>query len=298
MFKKINNWLFIFAVLLLLLKFGNWAVKRGHPLPAQPQPNGYTELLAAAAQVKDPGSDPTEFSMAQIRSLAGQDHAALEAARQALLRDSRVSLQPTKQWDDRHEGELKSLKRLGLALTLEARVQQLDQHTNEAARCDLDLLHLSQATCRGGIIVDSIAGLTMEAIGTLSLQAKLPYLDAAFCRAAALDLEGLNARRETPETTLAIEKTWFGARYGLVNILGGVYMRKSIAEREAKFRSHARDATRRSQHLMLRLAVRAYELDNHRTPASVAELVPGYLKAVPRDAETGKEIQELPAPLS
>jgi hypothetical protein len=42
--------------------------------------------------------------------------------------------------------------------------------------------------------------------------------------------------------------------------------------------------------LSLELAGRAFELENGKSPASAADLVPGYLTAVPRDPATGAEL--------
>lgn len=42
--------------------------------------------------------------------------------------------------------------------------------------------------------------------------------------------------------------------------------------------------------LMLLFAARAYELDHGKPPARAADLVPEYLKAVPKDPETGVEM--------
>ena len=41
---------------------------------------------------------------------------------------------------------------------------------------------------------------------------------------------------------------------------------------------------------MLALAARAYELDKGHPPASAADLVPDYLKAIPQDPVTGTNL--------
>jgi hypothetical protein len=42
--------------------------------------------------------------------------------------------------------------------------------------------------------------------------------------------------------------------------------------------------------LLVGLAAHAFELEKERSPKTVTELVPGYLKAAPHDPFTGKEL--------
>jgi hypothetical protein len=46
----------------------------------------------------------------------------------------------------------------------------------------------------------------------------------------------------------------------------------------------------KARRLMIDFASRAYELDKGHRPASAAELVPEYLKAVPKSPSTGKNL--------
>jgi hypothetical protein len=293
------KWLYRIAVcvgvLVLLVRVADWAARRGHSLPAPPQPNGYDEIVSAARSVKQPPADFSELTPEQIRLLAGQNRPALERARQAFQMESRVSVEIKKDWQDRHEEELKALKRLAVALAVEAKSQLLENHTNEAARCYLDVIRLAQTMREGGILIDGITSLALETIGSASLQAMLPQLDAAFCHEAARTLEELDSRREMPETIIATERTWSAQRFGLIDRIGGFIAREAKAKRHAQFIERSHQTHDRTQRLMLRLAARACELENQHPPAKVSELVPIYLKAIPRDSETGKEIQELPS---
>ncbi len=282
------------AVLILLLKLANWSAQHGHSLPPLPQPNGYDALVAAAGKIRPPPLDLTELTPAQLQPVADQNRPAIEQARDALQMECRVALKPIKDWDDHHDEELTQLKRLAVAFGIEARFQRLNQHTNEAIRCDLDLLHLAEASRNGGIIVDGITGLTIETIGVMVLQIDLPHLDAANCRKAASELETFNDLREPPATMFATQKAWSARRFGLVNWIGGFLARKSLAARQTKFLQRSREVAGHTQHLMIRYAVRAYELENQKPPATMSVLVPDYLKAMPRDLATGEEIQEIP----
>jgi hypothetical protein len=118
--------------------------------------------LAAASEVKPPPDDLSELTAEQIRRLAEQNRAAIEHARKALQMESRVSVKPTKLWDDQHEEDVKRLRRLAVALGVESRAQLLNQHTNEAACCGLDTLRLAEFMRKGGLITDGIQSLVVK----------------------------------------------------------------------------------------------------------------------------------------
>ncbi len=264
-------------------------------MPVQPKPNGYEEIVAAARALKPLPAAFAELSSDQIHQIAQQNLPAIEQMRKAFALESGVTLEIKKDWQDRHELDLKDLKRLAVALGLEAKAQLLRGHTNEAARGNVEVIRLAQTLNKGGILLDGITSLAVETVGTASLQVMLPQLDATCCRAAARALEEINAKREQPETILATERAWSARRFGLIDRLGGFLARKATRKRFAQFieRSHQTEA--RTQRLMLRLAVRAYEMEQKQQPAKVSDLIPAYLKTAPHDSETGKEIQEIPS---
>jgi len=288
--KWLYRILMVVGGLALLLRLANWGIRHSNTLPVPPQPNGYEELLAAARGIKPLPSDFAELSAEQIRQSTEQNQSALEQARKAFVIDSGVTLETTQAWQDQHEQDLKDLKRLAIALAVEARSRLQTMQTNEAARCNLEVIHVAHSMSRGGILIDGVIGLTIEIIGASSLQAMLPQLDATFCRETARALEELLARREPPETIVATERAWSARRFGLVDSVGGWLGRQANSKRFTQFVQKTHETTARTQRLMLRLAARAYELDVKQLPAKAADLVPKYLKTVPLDPETSKEI--------
>lgn len=280
---------------MLAFRLADWAARRGGSLPVPPQPNGYAELLSAAHALKKPPIDLVGLSGEQVQSLADENRAALEKARKGLQMPGAVSVETKKGWRQQHEDELKELKRLVVVFTIEAKSQILRSHTNDAARCHLDTIRLAQAVSRGGILVDGITGLTIETIGSASLEAMIPRLDASFCHEAARMIEKLDTQREPPENVVQMEKAWSRQSFGLVARFGEILARESTAKRYAQFVTKSHACRTRTQRVMLRLAARVYELENGRSPTKTSELIPAYLDRVPRDAETGLEIQEIPA---
>ncbi len=115
-------------------------------------------------------------------------------------------------------------------------------------------------------------------------------LGAKVCAEVARALEGIDAKEEPWAETLAHDQD-FEQKYtnlrekvtALVHFQDRRNLSKKIAER-----ANANTANRRK--VMVDFATRAYELDKGRRPASLAELVPTYLKAVPVDPVTGKSV--------
>ncbi|KAF0172981.1 MAG: Uncharacterized protein FD161_3886 [Limisphaerales bacterium] len=293
--NRIFQIIWVVGLLLLVVRLANWGLSRSRTLPVPPQANGYEPLVLAAREVKSPSSDLAELSQEQARQLAEENKPVLAMARKSLAMDSGVTLDTKKGWQNQHNQDLKDFKRLAVAFAVEAKSHLQAGRTNEAAGCHLEVIRLAKCVSHGGILVDGITGLALEVIGGASLQSLLPQLDAAFCRESAVTLEKLLAARAQPEAIITTEQAWSRRQFGLVDVIGGWLGREGHARRFAEFSKKANDATARTQRLMLRLAARAYELDEKRPPATVAELVPKYLKTVPLDLQTGKAVQEIPA---
>jgi hypothetical protein len=276
------------------LKAANWSAKHGHTLPPPPHPNGYEEILSAAEWLKPLPKDLIELSADEVQQLAEQNRPAVELAKKALRLDSAVPLEPTKIWNEKHLDDLTRLKQLTVAIGMESRTQMLAGNTNESARCDLDLIRLAQTTRRGGLMIDGITSLGIETIGAASLHGKISRLDAAGCRELAAALETICVQREKPEVIIATEKAWSAQRFGLVHWIGGIVARTANHKNDQRLVTRSHAAGNQLQRLLLRLAARAYALENQHPPTLISELVPTYLKSVPRDFETGKEFQEIP----
>lgn len=292
--NRIFQIIWVVGLLLLVVRLANWGLSRSRTLPVPPQPNGYEPLVLAAREVKSPSSDLAELSEEQIRKLAEENKGVLERARKSLAMDSGVTLDTKKGWQNQHNQDLKDFKRLAVAFAVEAKFHLQAGRTNEAAACQLEVVRLAGSVSRGGILVDGITGLALEAIGGASVQSMLPQLDGAFCREAALTLEKLQSTRTQPATIIATEQAWSRRQFGLVDVIGGWLGREAHKKRFAEFSKKANEAAERTQRLMLRLAARAYELEEQRPPASAAELVPKYLKTIPLDLQTGKPVQATP----
>ena len=259
MWKWTSRILIAIASLVLALKIADRLARRGNPLPPIPQANGYDALLAVARQVSAPQGDLADLGSEAILQLAKTNQEPLQKLHDALRLETAVPLRIERGWVDKHAQDVKTLKRLAVVLAIQSKAELLAGRTNTSAECLLDIILLGHALARGGLLSDGINALAVETIGTASLRAQAPYLNAEFCRKTAQELERAEARREQPERILRTEKAWSAASFGLVSRLGGLFLRQAEAQRHAEFTKRYQETTRRTHQLMLLLAARAAE---------------------------------------
>jgi hypothetical protein len=136
-----------------------------------------------------------------------------------------------------------------------------------------------------------LVGIAIDAIGTSHIQTLVINLDTRTCRETASALESLDAQNQTWSEVLQQENIWSratfrGWRYDLMRLEAGKSAKAATASSKRKFQAQEL----KTRQLIIDLAARAYELDKGRRSASAADLVPEYLKAVPKDPVTGTNL--------
>jgi hypothetical protein len=281
---------FIFFVCLLLF----WDAEPLPPVPSLPHPNGYEDLVKAGNVVSNDFRDCDELPSAKLRELMNKDAGAFQTARIGLQQECRVPLDysPTLR---AHFDKLPSIKLLALAFEAEGKLAEMENHTNETIESYLDLGRLANQSAHGGILIDQLVSINLEAMETERLQKLVDQLDAKSCRETAAELEILDSQRQTWDEVLQQEHDWSrrtfpGIRYELARLMTRNSLNKAFQSAERKFK----DQQSKTRRLIIDLAARAYELDKGRPPANLADLVPDYLKAVPQDPFTGTNMVYLP----
>ena len=299
-----RNWIYglvlAAATSILLLKAADRVARRAGRLPDIPRPNAYEELLRVAEQLKKFEKEPSEMTREEAIRTASTERALLEPVHSLVRTNSAVPLKTMAGWGDEHETQVKKLKRLTVALAMQARAHEVSGDTNLAGRALLDIVFLGHLMARGGIYVDAVNSLAVETLGVGMLRPKVRLLDAPSSRWAARELEALEERREPPEAILEREKAWSHASFGLVSRIGGLLRRSAEASRRTRLLEKYHETARRTRHLILALGAHAYEREKGRSAARPDELVPDILKAVPVDPvgrESFKDLPQLDAPL-
>jgi len=275
---------FIFLLGLLLF----WEAEPLPPVPPLPNPNGYDVLVKAGNIIKGNVGNYDEMGQAELHELAQTNSAAIQLARTGLQQPCRVPTQFSQTYMESHINELAALKQLTQAWVIEGRLAEAENHSADAARLYLEIVRLGNESVRGGVIMDQLVGTAIEAIATANLQKLLPQLKAKSCGETAATLESLDSQRQTWSDVMQQERDWSrrtysGIRYELARLMTRKSLDKAIEKAEQKFKER-QSKTRR---LTIDFAARAYELDKGHPPANLADLVPDYLKAVPRDPLTG-----------
>lgn len=274
-----------FVFLLCLLLF--WDAEPLPPLPPLPHPNGYDDLVKAGNMVSNDFEDYDELTSAKLRELINKDAGAFQTARTGLQQECRVTLDYAATSSAQLD-RLAALKRLAYAFVAEGRLAEMEKRPGDAAKSYLDVIHLGNESARGGVVIHQLVGTAIESIGVGNLQKLTDQLDAKPCRETAATLESLDSHRQTWNEVMQQERDWSrrtfsGIRYELMRLMDRHSLEKMFQNAGQKF-DQQQSKTRQ---LTVAFAVRAYELDKGHPPANAADLVPGYLKAIPQDPLTG-----------
>jgi len=296
MTTKTRNWLIAIFILALpfVLFLGFLFFMETEPLPpiaSLPNPNGYDDLVKAGEMADDNTGNYYEMKLEELRRLMAKNSGALQAARTSLQEDCTVPIQFSESYMSRRIPELAGFKRLAQAFVAEGRLAEMENRPGDAAKSYLDTIRLGNKSDRVGILIDQLVSIAIEAMGVAHLQKLVDQLDAKSCREAAATLETLDAQGQSWQQAVQQERDWSrraypGVRYELVRLMSRNSSNKALQGVERKFNKQQMEM----RQLSINLAARAYELDKGHRPASVADLVPDYLKAIPQDPVTGSNL--------
>jgi hypothetical protein len=258
------------------------------PIQPLPNPNGYDDLVKAGEMVSTNSWNYDSSNLEQLRETTAANAEALALARAGLSNECLVPV-PFSQADiENHTSDLADLKRLAQALAAEGKLAEMENRPDDAAKSYLDTIHLANESARGGVLIDELVGMAIEAIGTSHLQKIADHPDAKSCRETATALEALDSQKQTWNEVMQQEHTWSrraftGIRYEIIRLMGDKPLKKAFQKAGQKFQ----EQQMKTRRLIIDLAAHAYELDKGKPPASVADLVPDYLKTIPQNPFTG-----------
>ncbi len=281
----------VIAVLGLLII----ATPRTEPEPPLPNPNGYDDFVKATALVQwnppDWQAMKGEEQLQILRQLVATNRAAIELVRIGLGKECRMAIwevSPT----NAHFNEMSLVKELAKAFAAASKLALIEGRTNEAAALATDGMRLGSEWSRGGVVIDGLVGIAIEAIALKSLKETTKGLDLESTLKTIAALEAAVSRNESYDEVFKRERRWarhgrFG-RAGLFTQLFQYYFRdrKSLARALQKFTKIKTDI----RQMQIQLAVHAFELDHGKPPATARDLVPQYLKTIPLDPATGNEL--------
>ena len=158
---------------------------------------------------------------------------------------------------------------LAQAFAAEGKLAELENRPGDAAKSYLDTIRFGHELSRGGVIIDSLVGIAVQAIGLGPLE-KLPRkLDAKSCREIAATLEAIESKREPATVIFQQERVWVRQTFGWkAQILHLISFRQTQAARQ---KSAARMAAiqARTRVVLVDLRSRASELENAARPENL-----------------------------
>jgi len=297
MTKKSRNWLILLLLIptaVILTIAGLLIFQELQPLPSiqpLPNPNGYDDLVKAGEMMAIDVGNYDKMNQAELRELVAKNAGALSLARTSSSNECRVPFQFSQTYVENHIHDLVNLRNLAHAFVAEGKLAEMENRLNDATKSYLDTVRLGNEAGRGGVLIDEMVGLAIGSIGTGHLQKMVDQLDAKSCREAAATLETLDAQRQSWSDILQQEHAWSrrtftSLRYRIYQPLLAKMAGKAYNKAEQKFK----EQQTKTHQLTIDLAARAYELDKGHHPASPADLVPDYLKAIPQDPLTGTNL--------
>jgi len=266
--------------------------KRVSAFPPLPDPNGYDDFLKAAAALNSDNldvmytNDPValrEFMIAAAESL--------RLVRLGLTRTCSVPTADSVMNFTNRLSDLANMKKLAQLLANEGRLAESEGRTNDALKCYVEGIQYGNEISRGGFIIHRLVGIACEAIADTCLTRVLPTLSCDQSRPLIKRLEEIDLNAVTWDHISRNEGAF--ARFEMKKSINPViwvvgWWQSRDAIKKSKMRHEQISARRRL--LMLELAIRCYQSESGRSPASLDDLVPKYLARIPEDPFTGKPL--------
>lgn len=292
--RKVRNLLLALMVLsvLVLLPALFWFVARKPPASPLPNPNGYDDLLSAAASLNLYGDfeNVSTFDPDSLRILVSTNKESLRLLRLGLTRPCSV---PTESYvtNDAARSGLIRLKYLAEVLAAEGRLRAMDGQPTEAALDFADAIRLGNEISRGGLIIDRVFGVECEFLGYTSLAKLVPKFTREQARQVLNRLQTIDRTRVSWDEVQRNTARW--NRYQMRGQLNPIFWARVWWASRGSNQMMAMKHNLAVAHTCLletELALRVCQSERGRAPARLDDLVPDYLSIVPPDPFSGRSM--------
>jgi len=291
--RRLRKLLLVAAVVVIvtLLVVSVMLVRRTPAFPPLPSPNGYDDFLKAYGSSTGPIGDFPTLAQDELRELIATNTEALRILRQGLTHTCCVPTEALITNFSAMMPQVAGFKTLGQLLAAEGRLEELENRPGDAAGSYCDAILLGNEVSRGGLIIHRLVGIAGEAFGGSRLAIILPQLNPEQGAMVIARLDHVEDVRITWPEVMRNENAY--VRHELRKIPNLVQMvvgwwQSRPARAKAVVRHDLAVA-----HLRLTvadLALQVYRSQNGRTPATLEELVPKFLKRAPLDPFSGQAL--------
>lgn len=287
-------WLLALGVPLLLL-LAWWPSGKPKSRTALPDPNGYDYFLKAGEAQAGIWTNLSHHTLSEsdLQAFLAANKVCLDLAREGLRHRGQSHWGYGTNNLPRLFDELGRFRRIGRLLVAEGWLAQLEGKPVVASDCYLDAMRLGQECSRGGLLVERLVGIAIEAQALDALKPLAPHLDVTGTMKLIEHLNQLDASHDSPTVTFAVEDDWVGNSFPAWQRLMGTFhpsTRKSVRENRGQSEQRINNLQATRRRAIVEAAARLFELEKGRRPTGYADLVPAYLPAAPLDPTTGKAI--------
>jgi hypothetical protein len=257
-----------------------------------PNPNGYDDFVQAGKMLTGNTVYASDLSLEELRDYFKANHASIDLIQAGLKKQCAVAFNKNSPAGfTAHVNDIVAIKANAHLLRAAGALAERENRFDDAAKIYGDLIEYGCASGKDGVFIDKLVSRACEIMGMTGMTNVISKLaDPIFLHKTIRKLEKLNAERESLEQMIASEKKW--NRHQGLQIRDRIETFFSGQSRriEKGFRKQMVELQLQSSQLTLLLAARLFELETGRPAKAFSDVVPKYLKSVPVDPSTGKEI--------
>ncbi|MFM8469173.1 MAG: hypothetical protein ACKODH_04280 [Limisphaerales bacterium] len=289
---KRNLTIGLIVVVIPLLLLWAWWPQESEALPPD---NGFEDFLAAGRIIAPTPGMPRSV-LSGIRPFVSDptNAEAMQLLQRGLKKTSRVPLYAMAQDPAMANEYFRGALALGKGLRIEVLYQWQTLHnTNEARRLLVDLFRFGHEAYRGGLFGHARESSSIEEDVSAWLTSLLPEADAAACRQVVQVFAELDQKADSPARMWQRDLVFKGrTNVWQIVVPDGIYhsVRPDFKKQKEEFMKFTTSAARVRKRSLVEHAAKLCELETGKRPSGFRDLVPQYLKAVPKDPETGRDL--------
>lgn len=236
------------------------------PFPGNlPTPNGYDDLVSAGNALRPDTGDTSRKTTEELRTLVAENTEALRLMREGLSKECVVPIQPSVASMQGHLQDMTFMKRLAWLSAGNARLSEVEMNYGKAALIHLDTVRLGHYSARGGLMIDKLVGVAIEAIGIQGLDQIVERLSATEAREILQAIEAIESHSSPASEFIARDREWARASLGITSRIQEWLLRRFTSAPDQQFISKVETADRRRRQLMHALTNQLQKLDAGKT---------------------------------
>ena len=282
------------AALVLLVGVG-YLTRPSWRSQVYPNPNGYDYFIAAGGRVVGDLARPVGADRETLRAFVDPNRQVLAELHNAAAYQSRVPLGEDQQRTLARNMEVISLvRKLGRLGMAAGALAEAEGRNADAIWAYLDVARLGRNAAFGGLVIDEMVGQVIRGQALEALDRLRSKLDAGQCRQLIAFLTNFESTIDAPADVIARERAWFfetSPWYIQAQLRWspgvGASLKTLTQPAYRAFETASERDLLRIRGLLVLTAARLRRLDTGVDVDRIEELVPRYLRSVPRDPASG-----------